>query len=239
MIPASRSVDGKDTRRSATDSGSVDLAALSNDGVELGDGSDVDPGVVLGYLTGRPLSRRGLTIGTGARIRSGTVVYSGSIIGAGLETGHNVILRESNLIGDNFSIWNNSTVDYECRIGSNVKLHNNVYVAQFTVIEDDVFLAPGVMIANDPHPGCLHSKACMRGPTIKRGAQIGCNVTILPYVTIGEDALVGAGSVVVHDVPARSVVVGNPARVIKSIDDLRCPIGRVDGPCPRVVDGAQ
>jgi len=160
------------------------------------------------------------------------VIYAGSVIGERLETGHNVILRESNVVGDNFSIWNNSTVDYECRIGANVKLHNNVYVAQFTVLEDDVFLAPGVMIANDPHPGCVHSKECMRGPTIKRGAQVGCNVTILPYVTIGERALIGAGSVVVHDIPARAVAVGNPARVIKMIDDLRCPIGRVDGLCP-------
>jgi acetyltransferase-like isoleucine patch superfamily enzyme len=90
-------------------------------------------------------------------------------------------------------------------------------VAQFTVIEDDAFLAPGVTIANDRHPIC---RDCMKGPTIKRGARVGINATLLPEVVIGEDALVGAGAVVTHDVPAGSVVVGNPARVIGRADQL-------------------
>ena len=200
--------------------------------VHLDEDCDIDAGVLLGYPTGRPIADKLLLIGARARIRHGTVLYGGTSIGAGLQTGHNVTIREENSIGDNFSIWNNSTIDYGCRIGSNVKIHTNVYVAQYTTIEDDAFLAPGVTIANDPHPGCALAKECMRGPTIKRGAQVGCNVTILPYLTIGEGALVGAGSVVVRDVPARTVVVGNPARELKSVDDLRCPTGRLDGRCP-------
>ena len=204
--------------------------------VEVGENCEIDEGVLLGYVTGRPLATRRLVVGDGARIRSGTVLYAGTRIGRGLQTGHNVVIREENVIGDGLNIWNNSTIDYGCQIGANVKIHSNVYVAQFTIVEDDAFLAPGVTIANDPHPGCAYSKECMRGPTIKRGAQIGCNVTILPYVTIGEHALVGAGSVVVHDVPPGAVVVGNPARVIKTVDRLRCPIGRHDGPCPRAAE---
>jgi acetyltransferase-like isoleucine patch superfamily enzyme len=200
--------------------------------LDLAEGCEIDAGVLLGYPTGRSVASVLLRIGPGARIRHGTVIYAGTEIGAGLQTGHNVTIREENLIGDNLSIWNNSTIDYGCRVGSNVKIHTNVYVAQFTTIEDDAFLAPGVTIANDPHPGCLLAKECMRGPTIKQGAQIGCNVTILPYVTIGEGALVGAGSVVVHDVPPHTVVVGNPARLLKAVEDLRCPTGRADGPCP-------
>lgn len=205
--------------------------------VDLGIGHEIDDGVLIGYPTGRPIADQRLTIGSNARIRSGTVIYVGTTIGAGLNTGHNVVIREENTIGDHFSIWNNSTIDYGCQIGSDVKIHTGVYVAQFTIIEDGAFLAPGVVIANDPRPGCAYAKDCMRGPTIKRGAQIGCNVTILPYVTIGEGALVGAGSVVVHDVPPRSVVVGNPAKVIKQVDRLTCPVGRVDGSCPRADDG--
>ncbi len=200
--------------------------------IPLEDDSEIDAGVVLGYPTGRAIEDRQLLIGPRARIRHGTVIYGGTSIGSSLQTGHNVTIREENIIGNNLSIWNNSTIDYGCRIGSNVKIHSNVYVAQFTTIEDDVFLAPGVTIANDPRPGCALAKECMRGPTIKRGAQVGCNVTILPNVVIGEGSLVGAGSVVVRDVPPRSVVVGNPARVLKAVDDLRCPTGRVDGPCP-------
>src|SRR5207244_8832773 len=148
--------------------------------------------------------------------RAGTIIDGGSIIGARVETGHNVVIREDNALGDDVKIWNNSTIDYGCRIGHRVKIHTNVYVAQFTVLEDDVFLAPGVSIANDPHPGCAYASQCMRGPTIQAGAQVGVGVTILPFVTIGRRALLGAGSVITRTVPADTVVVGNPARAVRS-----------------------
>jgi acetyltransferase-like isoleucine patch superfamily enzyme len=155
------------------------------------------------------------------------VIYAGSAIGAELETGHNVVIREENTIGDGLSIWNSSTIDYGCVIGDGVKIHCNVYVAQFTTLEDDVFLAPGVTIVNDPHPLC---GLCMRGPTIKRGARIGGNVTLLSHITIGEGALIGAGSVVTNDIPAHSVAYGNPAHPVKSVDELTCPFELVERP---------
>ncbi len=193
----------------------------------LGEGAHLDEGVLLGYPTGRKIAVSDSVIGTGARIRSNTVIYVSVTIGDGLETGHNVVIREENVIGDHFYIWNNSTVDYGCHIGNNVRIHNNVYVAQFTIIEDDAFLAPGVMIANDPHPICTK---CMKGPTIRHAARIGVNATLLPNITIGEYALVGAGSVVTRDVPPRMLVYGNPARVIKPVDELVCPLGLVEKP---------
>ena len=193
--------------------------------------AEIDPGVILDYRTGRPIVYRPTEIGPGAHIRANTIIYSNVRIGDGLETGHNVVIREETVIGHHFRIWNNSVVDYGCIIGNNVRLHCNIYVAQYTVIEDDVFMAPGVIIANDLHPICVHD---MRGPTIKRRARIGCNATLLPRITIGESAVVGSGSVVAHDVPERMVVVGNPARVICSIDDLQCREGKVDRP---YVDG--
>ncbi len=182
----------------------------------------VDDGVRLGYRSGRSDSDAWLETGPGATLRAGTIIYADTRIGTGFNTGHNVVVREEVIIGDNTSIWGNTVIDYGCRIGSNVKIHTNVYVAQFTIIEDEVFLAPGVSIANDPHPLCAE---CTRenGPLIKRGARIGVNATILPGVTVGEYALVGAGSVVSRDVPARTVVYGNPARVAKDVDDLHCP----------------
>ncbi|GAB4506138.1 MAG: hypothetical protein Kow00123_02760 [Anaerolineales bacterium] len=198
--------------------------------VQLGPPLEIDEGVLLGYPTGRDIPDRWLVIGPGARLRSGTVLYEGSVIGADFQTGHNVIVREENRIGDHVAIWSNSVVDYGCVIGHRVKIHTGVYVAQFTVIEDDVFLAPGVIITNDIHPGCPESKRCMRGPTIRRGAQIGGNVTLLPYVEIGERALIGAGSVVTKDIPARAVAYGNPARVVCTIDDLTCETGLTDKP---------
>jgi acetyltransferase-like isoleucine patch superfamily enzyme len=121
-------------------------------------------------------------------------------------------------------------VDYGCVIGNGVKIHTGVYVAQFTILEDDVFLAPGVIVTNDIHPGCPESSRCMRGPTVRRGAQVGGNVTLLPYIEIGERALIGAGSVVTKDIPPRAVAYGNPARVVGTIDDLDCDTGLVAKP---------
>jgi acetyltransferase-like isoleucine patch superfamily enzyme len=186
----------------------------------IGPESSIDPGVVIGYPPGRPGTYGAVRIGRGARIRIGSIIYAGVDIGDGFETGHNVVVREENKLGSDCAIWNSSTIDYGCVIGDRVKIHCNVYVAQFTTIEDDVFIAPGVTIANDPHPICTK---CMQGPTIRRGARIGVNVTLLPQVTIGEHALVGAGSVVTKDVPAGMLVAGSPAKIISRVDELECP----------------
>jgi len=191
--------------------------------VRLGQARHIDPGVLLGYETGRRDVPTELLIGEGAHLRSGTVIYQGSRIGCRLETGHNVVIREQNEIGDGFQAWNNTVVDYGCKIGHGVKIHANCYIAQYTEIGDGAFLAPGVTIANDPHPGCPQSAECMRGPIIEAGAQIGVNVTILPMIRIGERALVGSGAVVTKDVPPGVVVYGNPARVERSIYELGCP----------------
>ena len=192
--------------------------------VELGDNCSVDDGVLLGYPPGRRIELQPVRIGDGARIRAGSIIYASVEIGADFETGHNVVIREQTKVGNGCCVWNNSTIDYGCVLGDRVRVHCNVYVAQYTVLEDDVFLAPGVMIANDPHPICTK---CMQGPTIKRGARVGVNVTIMPHVIVAENALIGAGSVVTADVPQRAVVVGSPARVIGDVDDLQCPFGIV------------
>ena len=198
--------------------------------VKLGAGHNIDKDVILGYKLSRRVISKELIIGKKARIRSGSIIYLGTQISHHLETGHNVVIREENKIGSHFSIWNNSVVDYGCRIGNRVKVHSNVYIAQFTEIEDDVFLAPGVIIANDLHPGCRFSKKCMRGPVIKKGAKIGINVALLPFITIGEYSLIGAGSIVTTDIPPYSVAYGNPARVIKSIYKLKCLTGLTEKP---------
>ncbi len=198
--------------------------------VKIGRNHRLDHGVKLGYATDRSIGSVALVIGENTRVRSGTIIYAGSRIGDNLETGHNVVIREENIIGNNFTIWSNSVIDYGCKVGNDVKVHANCYIAQFTVLEDEVFLAPGTMIANDIHPGCEFSKDCMRGPVIKKGAQLGINCTILPFVIIGERAVVGAGSVVTKDIPPESVAYGNPARVVGSIYDLKCVTGLTDKP---------
>lgn len=191
--------------------------------------TDVD--VVVGYPSQRG-SRAPLVLGPGSRLRSGTVLYDGSVIGSGLETGHHVVIREDCVLGDRVSIWSNTVIDYDCRIGDDVKIHTNCYVAQHTEILDGAFLAPGVTIANDLYPGQAESAARMSGPWIGPGAQLGVNVTVLPFVRIGEGCLIGAGSVVTRDIAPGLVAFGNPARVHGRVSDLAA-IG------PRIRDEAE
>ncbi len=197
--------------------------------LQIGPNSEIDEGVVLGY---HPpcLDVSQLIIGPESRIRSGTVIYAGTRIGPGLETGHNVVIRERNSVGSGLRIWSNSVIDYGCTIGENVKIHTNVYVSQFTTIEDEAFIGPGVTLANDIHPGCPDALECMKGPIVKRGAQIGVNSCVLPRVTIGEYAVIGAGSVVTKDIPAATVAYGNPAQVVGDILNLKCTTGMRDKP---------
>ena len=184
--------------------------------IEIGVKAEIDEDVILGYPTGRSIKKDSVLIGGHAKIRSGSILYQGVNIGNHFESGHHVIIREENEIGDGVSIWSNTVIDYGCRIGNRVKIHSNIYIAQFAILEDEVFIAPGTTFANDRYPVCNH----LEGPQIKHGARIGVNVTLLPGVVVGENAMVGAGSVVTKNVPKGKVVVGNPARVIATTDEI-------------------
>jgi acetyltransferase-like isoleucine patch superfamily enzyme len=159
-------------------------------------------------------------IGPGAQIRSHTVIYAGNRIGKGFQTGNKVNIRELNEIGDNVSIGTLSVVEHHVKIGNNVRIHTQVFVPEYSVLEDDSWLGPNVVLTNAKYPVSPGVKNSLKGPIIKKGAKIGANSTILPGVVIGINALVGAGSVVVKDVPDGGVVVGNPARIIKNIKEL-------------------
>ena len=153
-----------------------------------------------------------VTIGDGALVRSGSVIYSGVKIGVNFRTGHNILVRENTEIGDGVLIGTNSVVENNCKIGDNVSVQTNVYITTNTVLEDQVFMGPCSVTANDKY---MQAGAKLVGPTVKKGARIGANATILPGVVVGERAVVGSGAVVTRDVPADSTVVGNPARPIK------------------------
>jgi len=128
-------------------------------------------------------------------------------------------------IGDNTKIGAAVEVQKNARIGSNCKVSSHTFVCEGVTIEDDVFIGHGVMFTNDMYPrattnGSLQTEEdwSVEPTLVKRGASIGSNSTILCNVTIGENAIVGAGSVVTRDVPPNTVVAGNPARVLRTVE---------------------
>ena len=200
-------------------------------GVVLGPDATLETPIVLGKPPrGHSEGDLPLHIGARATIRAFTVLYAGSAFGDGLETGHAACVREDNVIGDGVSIGTNAVLEFGNRIGDRVRIHTGCFLELVTV-EDDVFIGPNVVFTDDPHPmNCPRYQECRGGATVRRLARIGANSTILPGVEIGADALVGAGSVVVHDVPPGMVVAGNPARVIKAVADLECSLGAFERP---------
>jgi acetyltransferase-like isoleucine patch superfamily enzyme len=195
-------------------------SAVIHPGVSLPDHARIEDFVIVGKPA-RPGVEKDTVIGEGCYLRSHTVIYSGNRIGAGFQTGHGALLRDDNEIGDGCSLGSGSVIEFAVRLGDHVRIHSQAFIPEYTVIEDDAWIGPNVVITNALFPMSTRSKDDLRGVTIKRGAKIGANATILPGIVIGEDALIGAGAVVTKDVPDRAVVVGNPGVVTKSIDELR------------------
>jgi acetyltransferase-like isoleucine patch superfamily enzyme len=162
-------------------------------------------------------------IGDNAVIRSHTVIYAGNHIGSGFQTGNKANIRELNEIGNNVSIGTLSVVEHHVTIGQGVRIHSQVFIPEFSVLEEACWIGPQVVLTNARYPGSPDAKKELQGVRIRRAAVVGAHATVLPGITIGEQALIGAGSVVVHDVAARVVVAGNPAKPINTIADLPYP----------------
>ena len=195
--------------------------SIIHPGVRLGDGSVVEDFCIIGAPPrGAAAGEVRTTVGERAVIRSHTVIYAGNVIGANFQTGNKVNIRELNEIGNNVSVGTLSVVEHHVEIADNVRIHSQVFVPEFSVLEEGCWIGPNVVLTNAKYPLSRGVKDQLAGPVIRRGAKIGANATILPGVVIGEHALVGAGAVVVRDVPAGAVVAGNPARVIGQIADL-------------------
>lgn len=207
------------------------MTSVVHANVSLGEGSLLEEFTLIGVPPrGRSDGDLPTMIGQRAVIRSHTVIYAGNVIGDDFQTGHGVLLREENRIGHNVSIGSHSVVEHHVTIADGVRIHSQAFVPEFTVLEEGCWIGPNAVLTNALHPLCPKVKQCLKGPVVKRGAKIGANVTLLPGVTIGENALVGAGAVVVKDVPDGAVVVGNPARVIGDIQTLDCPYQLIDRP---------
>lgn len=135
-------------------------------------------------------------IGEGTRIWQFVVVLPGAVIG-----------RDGNICSHCF-------IENQVVVGDRVTVKCGVQLWDGVTLEDDVFVGPNVTFTNDPQPRSRNATAKLLPTLVKKGASIGANATILPGLTIGEGAMVGAGSVVTKDVPPRTLVVGNPARPV-------------------------
>lgn len=140
-------------------------------------------------------------------------------IGQGTNIWQFVVVMEGAVIGDDCNICANSLIEGRAVIGNRVTIKSGVFVWDGVKIEDDVFVGPGVTFTNDLLPRSKAHQENVTETKISQGSSIGANATILAGITIGKFAMVGAGAVVVKDVPSYAVVVGNPAKIIKMLDE--------------------
>jgi acetyltransferase-like isoleucine patch superfamily enzyme len=202
-------------------------SAIVYEGTVLGEGVKVLEGAVVGKqptLSPRSTAKREplppATIGDGTIVSTGAIVFAGSTIGARVILGDQSCVRERVEIGDDVVLGRGSYIENDTTVGALTKIQAEAYITAYSTLEDNVFIAPCVVTTNDNYMGRTEKRvAAMRGPTIRRGARVGGGAILCPGVEIGEEAFVGAGAVVTKDVPARKLVVGSPARVLRDVPD--------------------
>ena len=205
----------------------IDSNAIIRRGTRIGKNSFVGSNCIIGeylneYIVSGCEKRYTLTIGENAIIRSGSIIYTDSVIGDSFQTGHQVTIREKSLFGNNVSIGTLSDIQGFCKLGNYVRLHSNVHIGQHSVIDDFVWIFPYVVLTNDPTPPSEKKV----GVHIYSFAIIATGALLLPGVVIGQDALIGAGAVVTKDIEEYKVAVGNPA---KEMSDVRKILNRFTG----------
>ncbi len=129
-----------------------------------------------------------------------------------------VVVLPRAIIGDDCNICSHCFIENDVTIGKSVTIKNGVQLWDGVTLEDDVFVGPNCTFANDPLPRSKQHLANYPRTVVRRGASLGANATILPGITVGEGAMVGAGAVVTKDVPAWAVVAGNPARILRYLE---------------------
>jgi acetyltransferase-like isoleucine patch superfamily enzyme len=196
-----------------------------HDGTVIGDGCVIEDHAVLGK---RPRLARGssaggavgaLQLGERVTVCTGAVVFAGASIAEEAILGDQSYVRERSQIGAGSVIGRGSVVDNDVLVGARVKVQTSVYLTAFTVIEDDVFVGPGTTTTNDDTMARHGPEMPLRGATLRRACRVGGGTVLTPGVEIGEEAFVAAGAVVTKDVPARAVVIGIPARVVREVGD--------------------
>jgi acetyltransferase-like isoleucine patch superfamily enzyme len=196
-------------------------------GTVIGEGCKILDHAVVGKqptLSPRSTARREelppLVLGAGTIVSTGAVVFAGTTLGERVIVGDQACVRERCTIGDDVVIGRGSLVENDTSVGALTKIQAHAYITAYSLLEDNVFIAPCVITTNDNFMGRTEKRHdLIKGPTIRRGARVGGGAVLLPGIEIGEEAFIGAGAVVVRDVAARALMVGNPARQLREVRD--------------------
>ncbi len=192
----------------------------------IGNNVRIDDNTVIGKLPmkaalsaiTREQSLPACEISDNALIGALAVLYRGCKLGTHVMVADLASIREDVEIGDYTIIGRGVTVENKVRIGQRCKIETEAYITALSEIEDNCFVAPEVSFTNDNFLGRTKERFQFhKGVTLKRGARVGANATVLPGLCVGADALIAAGSVVTHDVPGRKIVCGSPAREMRDV----------------------
>jgi acetyltransferase-like isoleucine patch superfamily enzyme len=200
-------------------------SAIVYPGTVLGEGVKVLENAVVGKqpsLSPRSTAKRDplppAEIGDGTIVSTAAIVFAGTRIGARVIVGDQACVRERVQIGDDVVVGRGVLVENDTTIGALTKIQAEAYITAYTTLEEDVFIAPCVVTTNDNFMGRTERRhELIKGPIVRRGARVGGGAILCPGIVVGEEAFVGAGAVVTKDVEPRMLVVGNPARVLRSV----------------------
>ena len=203
----------------------IAASAIVYPGAVIGDGCKILDGAVVGKqptLSPRSTAKREelppVELGPGTIVSTGAIVFAGATIGKRVIVGDQACVRERVQVGDDVVIGRGALVENDTTVGALTKIQADAYITAYSTLEDNVFIAPCVATTNDNFMGRTEKRhELIKGPTIRRGARIGGAAVLLPGIEIGEEAFVGAGAIVIRDVPPRAVVVGSPARQIREV----------------------
>ena len=195
--------------------------AIIYPGVKLGLNTKIGAFCIIGEPPiGKKIGDLETVIGDNSIIRSHTIIYSGNIIGNSFNTGHHVVIREENKIGDRVSIGTLTCIEHHLVIRDGVRIHSQTFIPEFCEIEENAWIGPNVVLTNAKYPRGKNVKVLLDGVKVKRQAKVGANVTILPGIEIGENSLIGSGSVVTKNIPDNVLAFGNPCEKKRNLKPM-------------------
>ena len=200
----------------------VDYNVIIRDNVTIKDNGTIGARCILGeylvdFYKNRVNKNHPLVLGENALIRSETIIYGDNNIGDNFQTGHRVTIREGAQIGRNVRVGTLSDIQGHCIIEDYVNMHSNVHIGHKSVIKKYAWIFPYVVLTNDPNP----PSESLLGVTLEEFAVVSTGSVLLPGITVGTGALVGAGAIVTKNVDANMVAVGNPAKMICGTEKIR------------------